>query len=444
MKQNVVTVLLIVSSYATVNRPPHIIQPSREIFFKSGETVEIPCIADGNPKPNYTWLFNRMNFNLRDMEERVVQLPNQGTLVFNRPEDRDEGMYQCFASNNYGTSVSIIVTLRQAKLGKFAPEPRKIYRSQAGLSLTLNCVPPESVPKADVSWILKEPDGQWTTINYDSRISMDFEGRLRITNVIPEDHRDGKAYICMVTNTFMRDSVFGPEIVVQVNGTSVKRIAAYEQWTVPSNQFFLVGQEMKIKCIFGGDPTPKVSWSKINGILPDRASVKSFGQELWISNVQLSDEGYYECEGNNSETTERPPTKSIFISVESAPIWVNEPVNAEVGSGESASFICIAKGVPHPEHTWYINGVRLNAVTDTRIFGNQHFQKSNNNITFMNLTPDYRMNIQCNVSNRHGSLFADVYLNVLGSGVIHGPTALPMPLLVIGSAVLMFIMTVAQ
>lgn len=35
-------------------------------------------------------------------------------------------------------------------------------------------------------------------------------------------------------------------------------------------------------------------------------------------------------------------------------------------------------------------------------------------ITLTNLTLDDHMNIQCNATNIHGYVFADVYLNVLG------------------------------
>jgi len=49
-------------------------------------------------------------------------------------------------------------------------------------------------------------------------------------------------------------------------------------------------------------PTPDVNWDRIGGNLPDRAAIKSFGQELHISNVQLSDAGQYECMGLNTES----------------------------------------------------------------------------------------------------------------------------------------------
>ena len=36
----------------TVTRPPGIFkQPDYDVFYKAGETVEMPCVADGAPRP---------------------------------------------------------------------------------------------------------------------------------------------------------------------------------------------------------------------------------------------------------------------------------------------------------------------------------------------------------------------------------------------------------
>jgi len=60
---------------------------------------------------------------------------------------------------------------------------------------------------------------------------------------------------------------------------------------------------MRLKCIFGGRPTPQVLWRKIEGPLPTdgRYMTDSEGQELVISPVQFSDQGTYECRGSNGK-----------------------------------------------------------------------------------------------------------------------------------------------
>ena len=74
----------------------------------------------------YRWRVNQKTFNPSGNDDRAVQLPNQGTLVFNKPEPKDEGIYQCFADNGYGVSASIRVNLREAKLEKFAFEQTQV------------------------------------------------------------------------------------------------------------------------------------------------------------------------------------------------------------------------------------------------------------------------------------------------------------------------------
>lgn len=74
----------------------------------------------------YRWQRNGAYFNPSGNDARIVQLPNQGTIVFNEPEAKDEGQYQCFADNGYGISTTIRVNLREALLSRFAYEQRKV------------------------------------------------------------------------------------------------------------------------------------------------------------------------------------------------------------------------------------------------------------------------------------------------------------------------------
>ena len=60
-------------------------------------------------------------------------------------------------------------------------------------------------------------------------------------------------------------------------------------------------------------------------------------------------------------------------------------------------------------------------VRDERIYNNVRFSKADeNNITITDLTLEDHMCIQCNATNKHAYVFADVFLNVLGkSGLLH-------------------------
>lgn len=129
----------------------------------------------------YRWTSNKVEFNPSGNNDRVVQLFDSGTLVFNRPEDKDEGIFQCNAINEHGTSTTINVNLRQAMLEKFpygADTSRVVTR---GHSVKLPCIPPTSIPKAEIRWVLKDtkPGGRIEAINFNNRITMDLEGKKR-------------------------------------------------------------------------------------------------------------------------------------------------------------------------------------------------------------------------------------------------------------------------
>lgn len=49
-------------------------------------------------------------------------------------------------------------------------------------------------------------------------------------------------------------------------------------WTDPSSQVALIGGQARIKCIFSGSPTPRVTWERAFYPMPNRKHEESFGQ----------------------------------------------------------------------------------------------------------------------------------------------------------------------
>ncbi|KAK7102380.1 neuroglian-like isoform X2 [Littorina saxatilis] len=401
-----------------VTRPPGIfIQPDYDVYYKAGETVEMPCVAEGSPRPVYTWERNGIDFNPSGNDDRVVQLANVGTIVITRPEDKDEGIFQCFAKNSYGTSLSININLREAKLKSFVVEADRTKYPQLGREMTLDCVPPESIPPANVYWIIKKPYGGFDAVNYDARVSMDHEYRLRFTNVRRIDKMGGRAYACMAMNGIMRLSSQGPQFFIEPQGGNEELRPVSYMWASPEDHFGLRGNNFTVKCIFAGNPTPDVHWERTDGApLPDRAKIQSFGQELMIQDLQFDDAGNYECWATNTNTQTRVQ-RTVTIRVESRPYWLLEPEDVEIGVGGTAVFNCLAKSVPEPVYHWFINGVSLERVlqegSDPRINAARFKLPRRDRIVFTDLTREDPMVIQCNATNKHGYIWGDVFLNVL-------------------------------
>lgn len=62
----------------------------------------------------YRWTKNGQPFDYEEEEGRISRQPHKGTLYVNKPLDGDEGVYQCFAENIHGVSVSNTVSLRRS------------------------------------------------------------------------------------------------------------------------------------------------------------------------------------------------------------------------------------------------------------------------------------------------------------------------------------------
>ncbi|XP_062597947.1 neuroglian-like isoform X2 [Saccostrea cucullata] len=391
------------------SRPPSVyIQPYSEVYFNEFEPLRLPCQADGLPKPTYRWTLNGLHLNAGN--NRNVGFTDNGSGSINIYDPINyEGIYQCFAENDLGTSVSINVNVRMAKLEDFEIKAPVTHRPRLGGSVILNCTPPSSLPPAEVQWVLKTPMGI-EPIEYDNRISMDHEGRLYITNVRAKDYREGEAYVCMHLNFFLRKRTFDHDNLIIPSGTSpVKRPADF-LWASPSEQTGLKGETIKLKCIFSGNPTPDVFWWKDQKSLPDHHEVSLGGQELTIANLKEDDAGTYECYGTNTQGPRA--VRNFVIRVESKPYWEVEPKDVETSPGASATFICKVNGIPDPKVTWFINGIRLEESTVPIIQSDRFLKPDANNLTFVNLNKNDHMVIQCNASNKHGYVFSDVYLNV--------------------------------
>ncbi|KAK7481945.1 hypothetical protein BaRGS_00026853, partial [Batillaria attramentaria] len=426
LKKIVALSLLLVTHVHAAKRPPSIyVQPDYDVFYKALESVQLECVADGSPAPTYTWKRNGIDFNPSGNDDRVIQLSNVGTIVFTKPEERDEGVYQCFATNSYGVSASIKIKLREAKLKEFEIGSDTRYYPQLGNPLTLNCVPPESVPPAQVFWVIKRLDGGLGVVNYDNRVTMDHEYRLRITNVEFSDRQDGRAYVCMALNPFMRKSAQGPSYFIEPQGSTEEFRPAEYMWASPEDHFGLRGSDFRIKCIFSGNPTPDVHWERADGNpLPDRATITSFGMELTIADLQFEDAGDYECWATNIHSQTRV-RRVISVHVESSPYWLQEPRDVEIEVGGTAEFNCLASAVPEPQYIWFVNGVPLYDVTDSRITADRFNRSRPDRIVFSNVTREDLMVLQCNATNKHGYVWGDVYLNVSAEGptIIQPPDA---------------------
>jgi hypothetical protein len=248
--------------------------------------------------------------------------PGVGSLVLNPALDEDSGRYQCFVSNQCGTSVSAIAEVQRAYIEPFTKEEPKKMNAMVGKPLTLSCKSPRSVPDAVLSWILVsdnedvdyrnpyqgggagEETEMFNSVPLGRRITMDYEGNLHFVRVEPEDALDGKRYVCMAANNVVRSYNQGEDKILNViiGPTSTQNNPSDLEWHSQEHNLVLEGRRARFKCIFSGNPDPTVVWKRKAGGPMDEARMKQSSDmhEFIISDVKMEDAGEYECLGKNS------------------------------------------------------------------------------------------------------------------------------------------------
>ncbi|GAB1602400.1 neuroglian-like isoform X2, partial [Argonauta hians] len=395
------------------NLPPAIIEePDPITYIHSKQELELRCMATGKPQPVYAWYKNgkKIDLNSTEYKGRVTKHAGVGTLVFLNPNDNDIGYYQCEASSKLGKSLSSITRLYIAELTPFLKSKTKKLNPLMGDSVKLVCIPPKGTPKPFINWEISEKRGTMKQIKLDNRISMDYEGNLYFANVKPQDYQDGGNYICSAGIGILRifvqgyDHIIKPEKVSE--GSLKKPVELF--WVSNTTVKVLRSEDLIMKCIFRGNPTPTVKWRRLNGNIDVARTEDGINNlELVIKNVDFDDAGEYECVGDN-EVTSNDITQKFTVSVASKPYWVKPPVDVTKGVEEDVTFSCQALGKPKPKVKWYINGEPIELVSP-RV--NQKFQ--NNTLKYFTLTRNDSKVLQCNASNENGYIWADFYLNVL-------------------------------
>ncbi|EEC12870.1 neuronal cell adhesion molecule, putative [Ixodes scapularis] len=402
---------------AVVPSPPTMIkQPKYEQLYQvsvSQDELDKPflleCEAQGNPEPEYKWTKNNNEFDYVSYDKRISQQPRRGTLIFTKPDDVDEGLYQCFASNLHGTSVSNSVFLRKSELNSFAEESTKEVYVVEGDPLSLDCNPPTGYPRPNIFWLIQYSSGALRNVN-SSRITADPEGDLHFSRVERGDALADAVYTCSATSVFRREYKIGNKIQLRVEPVSSAGKAEHapiKQYLSPPNLVALKGQELKLYCIFGGSPLPQISWSKRgSSAASSRFTYTNYGKTLEIRSVGFEDEGTYECQANNGVGVAQ--SHAMNVKVESAPYWLRSPENTNAAEEESVSFECSASGIPEPKLQWFVNGVPLQNAE-----ANPRRKVEGPLLTLESLTKRDTAVYQCNASNPHGYAFKDFYLNVL-------------------------------
>ncbi|XP_041702241.1 neural cell adhesion molecule L1-like protein isoform X3 [Coregonus clupeaformis] len=391
--------------------------PGPVIAFPFEDSFSMRCEAKGNPQPVYRWTKDGQAieplFDLGVKKER-----NNGSFVIHSGHlAQFQGKYQCYASNNLGTAVSEEIELIVPSTPKFPKEKIAPIVVKEGQPVILECNPPQGIPPRQIYWMTIGLQH----IEQDERVSMGQDGNLYFSNALEKDSR--RDYCCFAAFSAIRTIVQKTAMSVVVKSlkpagelddsdSSVDGYAIPERkpsLLVPSggqSEVWLVkGEELVLECIAEGFPTPVIEWKLFGEKLPKRANIKNYGKCLTINNIEEEDDGKYMCTARNSVGQ----TVHYFsVMVEEPPRWQPEPPKGQLAVvGSDVHIKCSASGKPWPVISWRRNGQPL----DDGPSSNR--QVLDDTIVLHRARPEDSAVYQCEVSNRHGTILANINIMII-------------------------------
>ncbi|KTG32092.1 hypothetical protein cypCar_00010880 [Cyprinus carpio] len=388
-----------------VRQPPMIFKESPQDYIVDPvDPIIVECEATGNPPPVFTWTRNGVYLNVA-RDPQVSMRWRSGTLeifFWGRPDDY-EGVYQCTATNEFGSALSSYINLRVSKARTWLKEYLEPVSVVVGLPLILPCNPPVGPPKPDTYWL----NSTMAPIRQDRRVSKAENGDLYFSSIVADDALTN--YVCVARFPFTNTIQQKPPLILQV---LTARMAAH---TAPkflkpkgtaSTAIAMLGEELILECFAAGVPTPFIKWTKDwEEMSMTGKKLENFNKTLRVKNVSMDDGGDYICTASNRMGS---LDHVITVRVKSVPFWVEKPESLVLSRDDGGSIVCSADGIPRPQIQWLVNGEPISDAPKS-----PGRQVSGDTLTFRAVVPDSAAVFQCNASNQYGYIMANAFLAVM-------------------------------
>ncbi|XP_055664935.1 neuronal cell adhesion molecule isoform X15 [Falco biarmicus] len=290
----------------TVKAAPYWITAPRNLVLSPGEDGTLICRANGNPKPNISWLANGVPIAIapEDPSRKV----DGDTIIFSHVQERSSAVYQCNASNEYGYLLANAFVNVLAEPPRILTSANKLYQVISDSPALLDCAYFGS-PKPEIEWF----KGVKGSILRGNEYIFHDNGTLEI----PVAQKDSTGtYTCVARNELGK---IQNEVQLEVKDPTM--IIKQPEYKVVQRY----GQ-VSFECIIKHDSTllPTVIWLKDNDELPDDERFLVGKDNLTIMNVTDRDDGTYTCIVN---TTLDSVSASAVLTVVARP---NPPFDLEL------------------------------------------------------------------------------------------------------------------
>ncbi|XP_039305921.1 Down syndrome cell adhesion molecule-like protein Dscam2 isoform X4 [Solenopsis invicta] len=311
---------------------------------RTGETIVLSCISQGNPPPTYLWFRESVSgttmvFNSERIHARA------GVLVLQPARAEDAGRYVCHANNTAGSErVELEVTIISSLSIHLAPQQVTV---DLGKDAEFQCSV-TGQPHPVISWAkdgLPVREGS----SGRSKVTGNDGSTLRISSIV----RDDKGmYQCFAKNDYE-----------MVQATAELRLgdAAPQLLYKFIEQTMQPGPSVSLKCIAMGNPTPHFSWTLDGFPLPqnDRFMIGQYVtvhgdviSHVNISAVRVEDGGEYRCSAVNRVAKAHHAAR---LNIYGLP-HVRAMGNYAAVAGETTVIKCPVAGFPIASITWEKDG----------------------------------------------------------------------------------------
>ncbi|GFY47205.1 titin [Trichonephila inaurata madagascariensis] len=354
------------SASLVVNAPPKWIKEPNDVEGLVNSFVTLDCQVSGHPPPVITW--TKLN-EAQGIKKSMVTTKN-GSLVFTKLLDDDEGEYLCKAENNVGVTLKKIITisvlayLLYYRPINFVKKPFICYggfwytvlillwlqdaasdssdegvpqiqpfmfptRLSEGSSAKILCNIFHGKRPVDFQWL---KNGKTLQPSKHTEITKQDDFSMLIVNKIKA--KDAGNYSCIVKNS-VGTSSHTANLVVEAPPLWVQ---------TPHDLTGVYGSRVFMECAAAGSPKPQITWYKGSDVLLNEVGrvVAHSNGTLHINILSEKDEGLYRCVAHNGVGDGVSKEIKIVVNV---PARFDEKFTVvTVKKGDSASLRCEAIG----------------------------------------------------------------------------------------------------
>ncbi|XP_062235455.1 brother of CDO [Platichthys flesus] len=312
------------------------------------------------------------------------------------------GRYQCVASTGAGALASVPANVTAAKMRDFEPDDQRDIEVDEGNTAVIECHLPESQPKAQVRYSVKQ---EWLETSKGNYLIMP-SGNLQIANATQDDEGPYKCAAYNPITQEVKTSTSADRLRIRRSTSEAARIIY-----PPASRSIMVtrGQRLVLECVASGIPTPQVTWAKDGQDLRFHNNTRFLLSNLLIDAVGEGDSGTYICRADNGIGSESSATVLYDVQVFEPPQVTVELQQPEVVYGETVRITCQARGKPSPAVMWLHNARPLAPSPRHRLTPRM--------LRVLNVGPQDDGLYQCMAENGVGSSQASARLITVSTGI---------------------------